>query len=303
MTLAELKQAIMTEAVPHDLIIFVNQDSNFLVDQYIQAICDSNNLIKKEIQSLDEEQTALGLVLDYSDTLKVLRVEVFDTILDDYSNLTDTVIICNKIEKKIAEKVKDYTVTIPKILEWQVKDYMKVLAPAISKDDIDWLYAASAGDIYKITNELDKITLFPSIDQKSILEAIRFEPGSHLYVSNTFEIVDAILDNNKQALLDFLMHLKSTDIKFYGVLNNLLPKVKQILLVVYHNRKALTYIEAGCKSEKQFYAIQNKYRGVSQKRLQYLIHFLSELDLKLKSGLLDLSESEKLEYLVVNTIM
>lgn len=300
MKLEELKKCIDAGVAPHELIIFIRDPENFLTKQYIQAICDANNLIRQNVNSLTEEDTAIGFVMDYSDTLKILDVEVFDEYLDDYSEITDTVVVCDKVDKKIKSKVDDYIIELPRLLEWQIKDYMKVLAPHMDKYDIDWLYTAAQGNIHRILNELDKINSFPPVEQKLAIEALKYEPGSDLFYINTFKVTDAILKGDKATLLELLLHRDSADVEFMGIVNNLLTKAKQILLAVYQ-RQGLTAADIGC-SDKQLNFFIREYAHYPQGYLQYLISFLSEIDLKLKSGLLDMSKNAKLDYLITHLI-
>ena len=99
MTLMELKKCIETQVVPEDFIIFLCSENSFIADQYIDAICEINNLTITNIHSLQAQTSALSLVLDQNDELNVLKVDNFDELLIDYSSLTNTVVICNKISE------------------------------------------------------------------------------------------------------------------------------------------------------------------------------------------------------------
>jgi len=301
MKLEELKDSIVQGKAPHGLLIFIREPDNFLAYQYVDAICKVNKLTKFKVNNLQVENTTLGFLTDFSSKLKVLDTEVFDEYLPDYSEITNTVIICDKIDKKIKTAVAPYIIELPKLLDWQIKDYIKAVMPNIDKYDIEWLYNASQGNIYKIINELDKVKLFPEAEQKLIIEALKYAPDTDLFSINTFQLIDAILANDKATLLNFLLHRDCTDIEFMGIVNNLLVKAKQILLAVYQ-KQGVTAADIGC-SDKQFNFFRRTYSHYSQVQLQYLINFLSKIDLKLKSGLLDMSKEMKIDYLMTHLIV
>ena len=46
MKLEELKKCIELENITVDFMVFIRDEDNFLVNQYLNAICEINNLIK-----------------------------------------------------------------------------------------------------------------------------------------------------------------------------------------------------------------------------------------------------------------
>ena len=312
MELKELKKYLEAGVAPRNLIIFIKNsiDDSFLINQYIKAICDTNNLLRRNIQSLTEENSALGFVMDYTDDLKVLTVDTFEEFLDSYDDIEDTIVICNKIDKKIKSLVADYVIEIPALKDWQIKAYMKMLVPTLSDENIDWLYAAADKNIYRIINELDKLALFNPAEQKVIFDELKYEPGTDLVAVpddrnklsklNTFIVANAVFDGKKTILLELLKHKDTADVDFLGLVSNILTKAKQMLLIL-KKEKDITAETLGC-SPKQFgfilNACNNEYAHFPISYLQYLISFLSEIDLKLKSGLLDMSKEAKLDYLI-----
>ena len=300
MTLIELKKCIESQVIPDDFIIFLCSENSFIANQYIDAICEINNLTRTSISTLQEQASALSLVLGRTDELNVLKVDTFDEFLIDYSNLTNTVVICNKIDKKVKPLVEDYIVEVPKLTEWQVKSYIKLICPILDQDEVNWLYQAANGDVYKIVNEVDKIKLFPnSTEQKQILNELRFSPESDLYAVSIYDIADAIIRNNKAFILDYLRH-KEANFDLMSIVGMTLQKVKNIILVLHDSGK--TASEIGL-SERAPFAIKNAWGGFPLMRLQFLLQFLSSIDLKLKSGALDMSKEAQIDYLLTNIIL
>ena len=178
MTLMDLKKSIEAQNIPDDFMIFLCSENSFIADQYVDAICEINNLVKTRINTLQDQASALSLVLGSTDELKVMKVDTFEEALIDYSELKNTIVICNKIDKKVKPLVEDYIIEIAKLADWQTKSYIKHICPVLNDDELDWLYQATNGDIYKMINEVDKIKLFPVQEQRSVLDAIRFSPDS-----------------------------------------------------------------------------------------------------------------------------
>ena len=241
MTLMDLKKSIEAQNIPDDFMVFLCSENSFIADQYIDAICEINNLVKTRINTLQDQASALSLVLGSTDELKVMKVDTFEEALIDYSGLKNTIVICNKIDEKVKPLVEDYIIEITKLADWQTKSYIKLICPVLNDDELDWLYQATNGDIYKMINEVDKIKLFPAPEQRSVLDAIRFSPDSDLYSVSIFDLADAIIRNNKPFVLEFLTH-KNLNFDLMQIVGATLQKVKNIILVTQNSGKTASEI-------------------------------------------------------------
>ena len=298
MTLMDLRDYIESKNIPEDFIIFVCPEHNFIANQYIDAICEINNLTKRSINSLLEQTSALSLVMEQTDELRVLKTEIFDEAFLDYSSLTNTVVVCEKVDKKVLPLVKDYIINVPKLKDWQVKSYINLICPVLDKDEVDWLYGATNGDVYRIINEIDKIKLFSVHDQKQVLSELRFSPDSDLYAVTIFDLADAIIRNNKPFVLDFIRH-ENLNFDLMAIVGVLLNKVKSIIFATQNSGKKASDLGI---SDGYFYRLKKDWGTFPADRLQYLLQFLSSIDLKIKSGLLDMSKTAQIDYLIANTI-
>ena len=299
MTLMDLKKSIEAQNIPDDFMIFLCSENSFIADQYIDAICEINNLVKTRINTLQDQASALSLVLESTDELKVMKVDTFEEALIDYSDLKNTVVVCNKIDKKVKPLVEDYIIEIAKLADWQIKSYIKFICPVLNDDELDWLYQATEGNIYKMINEVDKIKLFPVPEQRSVLDAIRFSPDSDLYSVSIFDLADAIIRNNKPFVLEFLSH-KNLNFDLMQIVGATLQKVKNIILVTQNSGK--TASEIGI-NDKYMYRLRKDWNGFPESRLKALLEFLSSIDLKLKTGSLDMSKEAQIDYLIANTML
>ena len=195
--------------------------------------------------------------------------------------------------------VEDYIIEIAKLADWQTKSYIKLICPVLNDDELDWLYQVTNGDIYKMINEVDKIKLFPASEQRSVLDAIRFSPDSDLYSVSIFDLADAIIRNNKPFVLDFLRH-KNINFDLMQIVGATLQKVKNIILVTQNSGK--TASEIGI-NDKYMYRLRKDWNGFPESRLKALLEFLSSIDLKLKTGSLDMSKEAQIDYLIANTML
>lgn len=296
MTLAELKNQILDNKITDGLIVFVCDENYYLADQYVDAIVAKTGLEKHLVNSIAQRYNpALALVIDYSNYLYVLKTDTFDEVITEPNEVQHTIIICNKVDKKAIDTIKSYIVEVPKLLDWQVKDYMKVLCPGLDNNIIDWAYSNMGGDIYKIKNELDKIRLFPASEQQLILTDLRFADGTDLYYETLFQLSEAIIKNNRREVLEFLYHRNTCNIDPIGLVSMLLATYKKILFVT--QRSGLTAQDIGI-TDKQYNAIKYYYKGFTSEKLESVISSLSTIDLDLKSGRLDMPKPILFDYIL-----
>ena len=297
MTLNELKEQILNGAVDNDFKIFVYDDNTFLVKQYIEEICQLQNRLKNKINSIYEtESSALSLVMNFDNYLNIIETDTFEERSEDYSQFENIIVVCKKVDKKLETVLSNYIVEFPKLEDWQIKAYMQTLCPAISPDEIDWLYTASKGDIYKILNEIDKILLFDKSEQHDILNAMRYDKNTDLYQIEIFDIADAIVKQDKLVLLDFLKHEQNFNFDPIAISNLILNTLKKIALIKLNSGATATDIGV---SAKQYNAFKKYlFNNVSSERLFNMLEFISGIDIQLKSSLLSLSKDKLLDYII-----
>ena len=110
MTLVELKNYITSGIVPHDFLILVDKDNKFLARQYIKAIGDLATGGINKISSIYEPfQSSLTLLTASEGCINVLYTDTFDERADDYSQFENTIVVCEQVDKIIANATADYT--------------------------------------------------------------------------------------------------------------------------------------------------------------------------------------------------
>lgn len=293
MELSKFKENILNGQLPSQLVILVCPENFFIADQYINTLCDKTGKEKKIINSIFEQDSALALVFDYTETINVLKTEIFSEIAEDYSVFENTIIVCNKIDKKLESLLADYIIKVPALKDWQVIDYIKQVCPELDDLEAKWLYSAANKDIYKITSELDKVALFHQKDRKKALACLRFGKDSDLFNLSIFDLCDGIIYNRKNILSEYMKHKSIANFELMALVGALLPRIKNLLLVKHANKTAA---EIGI-SEGQYYYI-TKDPFIPLERLQTLLNVVSNIDYQLKSGLLDIKKEYQIDYLI-----
>lgn len=301
MTLVQLKEAILENTISDDFLILQCSDNHFLAEQYVQNICSCTQKLPNNITSLFEVQdSAFALVFDYDERINILKVEEFNEQVDDYSRFRNTIVICDKIDKKISQRVAEYVVNIPKLQDWQVLAYMQQICTGLEQHEYQKLYDATNGNIYRIQSELEKLSLFPEEERSGVLYAMLNEKGTDLYYSQIFTITDAIYKKNMDYLLGWLRHINQVDVEPVGLVTILLGNFKKVAYFVLNCGK--TPEEVGC-TPKQAAAIKYNYKGYTEKQIIPLIDFLSNIDTRLKSGEIEMSKQSMLIYILSHILL
>jgi hypothetical protein len=256
-------------------------------------LCAKTGKEKKLINSIFEQDSAMSLVFDYTETINVLKTETFSEIAEDYSAFENTIIICNKLDKKLESVLANYIIKIPTLKDWQVFDYIKQICPELDDLEAKWLYDVAGKNIYRIESELDKDALFHPKDRKKALACLRFSQDSDLYTLDIFTFCDAIIYNRKDIIVEYLRHRSVINFELMTVVGVLLPKIRNLLMVKYAGKTA---DEIGISNGVYYYTVKDPY--LTLERLQTLLKVVSNIDLQLKSGLLDLNKNTQIDYLI-----
>ena len=300
MTLIDLKNFINNKIVPSDFKIFVNKECPFLANQYVKALGELYIGGCRKVNSVYEsQQSSILLLTTPAETLNIIAVETFDERAEDYSKFENTIVVCEQVDKNIVKNVEDYIVKFPKLEEWQIFDYAKTLCPSVDENDLLWLIKASDNSIERVINELEKVTLFRSTEQKEVFSAIRFDPYTDLYKADLFEIVNALVNGDKAVLFDFIKHNGHEIHEPVVLANRALSSLKNIILIVRNPQ--LTAADCGV-SPGQFNFIRSRYRSLKEDAVKQKIKFLSNFDLLLKTSQLELDKRDMLNYLVANLV-
>jgi hypothetical protein len=300
MTLKELKTSIKNYTLPETFFIFVHPKNTFLVNRYIDAMCETLKIEKTYASSIFEQDSALSLVMSFDNKLKVIHVDEFTEYAEDYSQFTNTVVVCEKIKKELLPLVTDYVVEFGELEEWQIKAYMKQKCPGLSDEYVDELFLNAGKDIYRINNELDKISLFEADLQNSTYVSLRDAKNSDLfYIKDAYAIVEAILSGDLDLLKGYLTHRNAYSFEFYQIYTSLLAKVKGIYLT--RHCPSITDADLEITAWQLKYLRAPAYH-LTDWQLKRAIRVLSDLDVRVKSGTFDMSSNAQIDYILTQLV-
>lgn len=299
MELYELKERVLNNTLSDQFIILQCEKDYFLAEQYLKKLCENNNTNIRLIESLDSLLTATASLFA-EDNLEVIvyKTDEFNDYFEDYTKFNNCIVLCNKVDKKIMDKVSDYIVKVSAPTEWQVKAYITTKCPGLDSGGTDWLFNTVGNNLYKLTNELNKIALFDSKDQLKVLAALKYETGSDLYNKTLLQLGNDIVNGDKIKLLDYLYHQNICDFEALSLVGLLLKSYKKAYLIRYRSGLTLAELEV---SESQYKYLAS-HTTQSEDFLLKVIEFLSAIDYRLKSGQLDLSNTELINYIITKIL-
>lgn len=291
MKIETLKEQIENKSVGNEPLIFLYEDTNFIPLQYIVEIA---RIREKNIEYIDSLANIGSNVNDIfggttiSNSLRVLITKELEDVHEKFRYETDLYIVVNKIKDKTCiEKLSDLVINIPKLEDWQIKDYVYSLAEGIDTKSLDWLIEATGSDIYRLENELDKFKLFQEAERKYLFEDM-VSDGAFVDLSNfnVFNITNAVTSRDYNTLKNALKEIKSFDAEPLGVVTLLYNGFRKLILVWLANNP--TTESTGLKSG-MIWAIKNQPRVFTKEQLLSSFLLLTNIDKMLKTGYIDTS--------------
>lgn len=294
MKLEELKEKVLSNNLENSLFIFTYLENTFVINQYIGRIAKNNSLQIEYINNIDKLLDLNDNIFNEpnNDILYIYNVDEF-VLKDKYINLKNCIVICKKVIKDVDY---EYIIEFPKLVDWQIKDYLKVKAPEISDNDIEWLYKITNGNIYRLDNEISKISIFPKEFQLLIFNSIKDDSGySDLSDATLFTLSNAIIRKNIEEIKNF-----NLQVDIFGLISILHNNFKNILNIQTQPNIKASDLKI---TDKQFYAIKKYncgYYNINQ--LINIYEFLTSIDKQIKLGNLDISSDELMYYILVNIL-
>ena len=274
--LATLKQEIENNTFSNDLIISICKDDSsiFVAKQYIHFISNKNDL---DIQNIDSEgDVASDPFSNFSSTIFVYSVDTLNRV--PRISGSKLWIICNKTSKSIENDYSDNIVKIPKLENWQIKDYVATTCK-ITDEEAEELISTYR-DLIKLDIEIRKLSIF----RENMYEELK-DQLFYLEEGSLFELVNSLIQRDKEKLSEASKNIEN--IEPFGFMALLKKNLK--LVIDVQLAKNPTAESVGV-SGKQFWAI-NKYscNHYTRDELLYLFDFITQIDSQIKSGELDTS--------------
>ena len=283
MYLKEFKELIEQKKIPEHICIIHNVDNNFIINQYINFLKQNTNI---EISYIDDYKDLFNLsnqLFGSADSsLKICKIDNFKDTNEALKNISNLWIICNKISNESKSIFSDYVIEIPKLEEWQILDYAKTITDGLEESELKNLISI-CNDIYRLDNELQKITIFPKESRKFNFQLFK-EEGifNDLNNYNIFNFTTSIITHNIKQLFELYRDIKYVDVEPIGLLILLIKNFKNIIDVQLSVNASAESL--GLKPN-QYWAIKKHSCGFyTKEQLMYIYSFLTDLDKKIKLG-------------------
>lgn len=288
MTLKELKNQIESNVITDDLIIFECLDSQFIAHQYIAEIS------RKKCKPILYEESIEPFLYPASDlfndgtyeiesNLRVCHIPQYSYTGTYITSQKNFIIVTNEVKDKEIRKLLDqYIITLPKLENWQIKDWTYSLLPGVPKNELEWLLSITDSNIYRICHTIDKLKLFTEAEQKYLFEAM-VEDGEFddLTSYGIFNFTSAITKKDYNSLIKIYQEIDNVDVNEFGLLKILLQNFKSLILVQLNPNP--TPENTGMDSRK-LYALKKESRVYSPEQLVKIFQFLCDIDRQVKEG-------------------
>lgn len=289
-----LKNSIESGTIGDTLLIMEYSDNSFLCYQYARKISEVRKKSIKYVDSIEEmqpQESIFGNTQD-NDCIKVYSCE--ELILpDNYNKIKDAIIITKK-----SPSISGISVKMPKLESWHIKDYIYSIAEGLDSKYLDFLQLICNNDIYRIQQELDKLTMFTVDERKFLFESMLDDNAfGDLSSKTVFDFSNALITKNVKALSCIYDEIENIDISEMGLLTILLQNFKNIISVQLSKNATAESLNM---KPNQFYAIKKNMNHYTGDQLIKIYQFLLGIDKKVKTG--ELTTNILRDYMVVNIL-
>lgn len=295
MTIKDLKFYIENNSDINKLIIFKIADIDFIPIQYIKEIA---KYMKKSIKYIDSVNglSNINIFDDVSNIFYVYRTDNFDIRDDSLKFIDNLFIICKKV---CNDDYKDYVIDVPKLEDWQIKDFAYSLADGVDQSNLDTLVNSCKNNIYRLEYEIKKLSIFSKDERKYLYEQfVQDDVFSSLNEYNIFTFTNAILHRDIETLFKLYKNLETTGLDPMALVNILYNNFKKLIDVQLS--KGLSPQQLGLTSS-QYWAIKHQSCGCYTKdELVNIYRLLADIDRQLKTGYI--SSENIIDYLLVKIL-
>ena len=292
MQIEKLKESIYNGTLSDAAMIWEYKDNDFLYSQYLNEISKLKKLNIEYLDSLDKfKQVSIFGDSWNSDSLYVFKTKEYTDELE-LNNINHLIIITQKYSGKY-----DFT-EFKKLEQWQIIDYVYSVCPGVDRKDLDWLMQLCEYNIYRLQQEIDKILLFPEVERKYLFKDFQeSDVFSDLSDKTIYNFSNAIQSKNLNEIISVYKQIENCDIEPLGLVTILYNSYRKMIRVTM--QKFATEENTGLK-KNQIYAIKKSAEKYSGSQLLSILKLLSEIDLKLKKGMMP--SDLILDYVVLNVI-
>lgn len=283
MTLKDLKESVEDGTFKPKSMILVGEDK-FIPLQYIQALRDKFSVTYiEDLSSLVNDVEDIFFAPDSVSTdLIVYNTEVVDFFNDVLYTKDNIIVVAKKIDKEAKKFYADLVIEIPKLVDWQIKDMVYSFGQGADTKLLDWITYNCGGDVNRLYNELSKVVQFSPNERKHLLSEM-IEDGAFDDISNNtiFNFTNAIINRDIKSVGLMMDRISTMDISEFGLMSILYTNFMNIVQIQLGVNPSVEKL--GMKPN-QFNAIKHNCGKYTSSQLVEIVRFLSELDLKIKSG-------------------
>lgn len=264
-----------------------HESALFLATQYYRAIAD---ILQVDVEVVDDlsflQQEASSPFHMDPTTLRVYRC---DNLTEDPTGITNLVVIAKKVAVKDLE-----VIALPKLEEWQIKDYIQTQLDGLSQDRVNKLYSICKGDIYRLDEEVSKLRDFPN---KNLTFDEFWNDGifSDLTDLSIFNFSNGVQTKDRDKVYKVYQQLRQADVEPLGLVTILYSNFRKMIQVWCD--KYPTEESTGL-TRKQIWAINNIPKKYDYNQLIQMFQLVSHLDYQLMNG--EITNDELIDYIVVH---
>ena len=287
MDIKACKQCIENKVNLHTFMIFQEADTDFISRQYVQAIAEINQQEIEYIDSIDPYLIELDSIFlseseENSSRLHVLKVDMFEHIDQRCIDLRNVFVICKKLGDQASKLFSSYIVKMPKLESWQIKDYVYSTAEGVPEQLLDKVISLCNGNIERLDNELSKLKLFAPTERKYLLDSmIKDGAFGDLTDYSVFNVTNALLKKDIEALKNYMNLLHVIDINEFGLITILTKNLRDMISVQLSSNPTPETI--GLDSRK-IYALKKQSKVFTNEQLTKLYLKIADLDRAVKNG-------------------
>ena len=295
-----LKQDIQNKTVSGSLIIFELSDTDFVSNQYIAEIAKIRN---KNIHYIEDinilfEVDIFGQSTISSDELVVCNCKKLTELNSLIFSMKDVIIVTYKVEDSLKELYESNIYKVPKLEDWQIKDYVYSTQQTIPTTDLDELIEKCNYNIYRIDNELAKLNIFTDAERPYVFnDFISDNVFSDLSKYKIFDFTNAIIKKDIPTLINIYKEKDNIDIEPLGVVTILLNSFRDIITLQFDPR--LTIDTSGIPKNR-FWAIKYNCGIYTNQKLIQIFKLLCDIDKQLKTGSITIDLI--IDYLIINIL-
>ncbi len=277
-------------------------NKDYVLEEIDKIVGDSSNVISYDLEECSIKDAIIDLDTVSLFGKKIVKVFGLDKIDDSdflikyFDNVLDNVLILVSYKeldnrKKLTKVLKEKT-EYKEIFSYDFNGYVKERLDGFKMDfmTINLLVSYCDGDIKRLFNELEKLKLYKFNEKVITLDDVNriVRKG---YDSTIFNLIDEINSGNKEKIYsiyrELLMENETEEKILYTIANHyrLLYKVKIKSMSMSDSEMIRVYRLHPYRLTK----LKEQCRLVSREKILFMLKGLSDVDINVKSGKMDIS--------------